>query len=51
MLSCVWQGVCSAVTLMDPMVKVSLWLGVVVTFSQSFPPIIGRLKALSWIRD
>jgi len=42
MLSWVWHGVCSAVTLMlSPTLKVDLWEGVVETLSQSLPPIIG----------
>jgi hypothetical protein len=48
MLSWVWQGVCSAVTLMEPMVKVESCEGVEVTRSQSLPPIMSRGKDLSW---
>ncbi len=40
MLSWVWQGVCSALTAMLPMLKESPCLGVLDTFLQSLPPII-----------
>lgn len=42
MLSCVWQGVCSALTdIPCPILKVSSCFGVRVTASQSLPPITG----------
>jgi len=41
MLSCVWQGVWSGVTLILPIASSSLWPGVSVTRSQSFPPQTG----------
>ena len=49
MLSCVWQGVCSALTLiLSPIVKVSPCLGVFETLSQSLPPMIGMAYDLSF---
>ena len=49
MLSCVWQGVCSAVTVMPwPSLKDSLWPGVLVTASQSLPPMMGRERVGKW---
>lgn len=49
MLSCVWQGVCRALTLMSPMLKVSPCAGVLVTLLQSLPPMMGRGYVLSWL--
>ena len=43
MLSCVWHGVCNAFTrMLLPTLKVSPFAGVLVTLSQSRPPMIGK---------
>lgn len=42
MLSCVWHGVCTAVTEMSPILNVSPCFGVLVTPSQSLPPMMAR---------
>lgn len=58
MLSCVWHGVCSAVTSMSPIL--SLWpcAGVTVTPLQSLPPQMGtwgrkvsRWGVVSWVPE
>lgn len=48
MLSCVWHGVCNAVTFMaSPTEKVDLCAGVLVTLSQFLPPNMGSGKCFS----
>lgn len=44
MLSWVWQGVCTPLIVMLPSLKVSPCCGVLVTPSQSLPPIISSCE-------